>query len=52
MGLTDFFKVNPPITAAEIKKETGSNYVFRQTMFGLDTDGGKKLLDLARERRG
>ena len=52
MKLLDFFEVVPPITAAEIRDITESNYVFRQTMFGLDPDGGKQLLAKARDRRG
>ncbi|MBM4289770.1 MAG: hypothetical protein FJ135_16795 [Deltaproteobacteria bacterium] len=44
--LLRFQHVNPPMTAAEIKRITGVNYVFMQTMFGLDADGGKSLRKL------
>jgi hypothetical protein len=41
--LLDFQKVNPPMTAADIKRVTGVDYVFMQTMFGLDATGGKAI---------
>lgn len=43
MKLQRFQKVDPPVSAAEIKQITAVNYVFMQTMFGLDADGGKAL---------
>lgn len=43
MKLLRFMPVNPPMTAAEVKQVTGVNYVFMQTMFGLDADGGKAV---------
>lgn len=43
MKLLRFQRVTPPMTAAEIKRETGVNYVFMQTMFGLDAAGGKAV---------
>ena len=43
MNLLRFQRVNPPMTAAEVKQVTGVNYVFMQTMFGLDADGGKAV---------
>jgi hypothetical protein len=43
MKLVGFQKVNPPMTAAEVKKVTGVDYVFMQTMFGLDANGGKAI---------
>lgn len=43
MKLLRFQRVNPPVTAAEIKQVTGVNYRFLQTMFGLDAEGGKAL---------
>ncbi len=43
MKLLKFQRVNPPMTAAEVKRVTGVNYVFMQTMFGLDADGGKAV---------
>jgi DNA primase len=43
MRLQRFQRVSPPLTAAEIKKITGFNYVFMSTMFGLDADSGKAV---------
>lgn len=43
MKLLHFQRVNPPVTASEIKQVTGVNYVFMQTMFGLDADSSKAL---------
>jgi len=43
MKLQRFQKVNPPLTAAEIKKISGVNYVFMGTMFGLDAESGKAI---------
>ncbi|MCJ7447156.1 MAG: hypothetical protein MUO72_05670 [Bacteroidales bacterium] len=43
MKLLDFHKINPPLTAAEIKRITGIDYVFMQTMFGLHATGGKDM---------
>jgi hypothetical protein len=43
MKLNNFKLVNPPITASEIKKLNGVNYVFMRTMFGIDSENGKNL---------
>ena len=43
MKLTQFQRVSPAVTAAEIKKITEVNYVFMGTMFGLDADSGKAV---------
>jgi len=43
MKLLDFRKVDPPMTAADVKRVTGVDYVFMQTMFGLDATGGKDI---------
>ena len=43
MKLQRFHRVTPPLTAADIKKITGVNYVFMSTMFGLDAESGKAL---------
>ena len=43
MKLQRFQHILPPLTAAEIKKITGINYVFMSTMFGLDADSGKAI---------
>jgi hypothetical protein len=51
MGLVDFIRVNPPLTAPEIKEISNNpGLVFRQTMFSLDHDGGQKLYQAARKR--
>jgi hypothetical protein len=43
MKLLDFQNVKPPMAAADIKRVTGVDYVFMQTMFGLDETGGKAI---------
>jgi len=43
MKLLDFRKVDPPMTAADVKRVTNVDYVFMQTMFGLDATGGKDI---------
>jgi hypothetical protein len=43
MKLQRFRLVHPPLPASEIKRITGTNYVFMSTMFGLDAEGGKTL---------
>jgi len=43
MKLLDFRKVDPPMTAADIKRVTGIDYVFMQTMIGLHATGGKDI---------
>ena len=48
--LNRFEEVRPPLSASEIKEITGSNYVFMGTMFGLDAESGKKLLEEAAHR--
>ena len=35
--------VDPPLTAAEIKSLSGVNYVFRNTMFGIDSETGMRI---------
>ena len=44
MKLHNFKKVDPPLAAADIKRTTGVNYCFMQTMFGLDATSGKSIL--------
>ena len=52
MGLTEFHRVVPPLTAAEMKEISGnSGLVFRQTMFSLDPQAGMKLLVAVQGRR-
>lgn len=43
MKLVDFQPVNPPMPASEIKRVTGVDFVFMQTMFGLDASSGKAI---------
>ncbi len=43
MKLNRFQRVNPPMSAAEIKQVTGTNYVFMSTMFGMDAESGKAV---------
>jgi len=43
VSLSNFFRVEPPISAAEIKEITGNNYVFRGTMFSIDKESSEKL---------
>lgn len=44
MKLLNFKKVDPPLTAADIKRITGVDYVFMSTMFGLDATSGKAIV--------
>ena len=48
--LRNFQLVDPPLTAAEIKDLSGVNYVFRNTMFGVDAETGKKIRRLILDR--
>ncbi len=50
MKLQRFQTVAPPLTAAEIKKITGINYVFMGTMFGLDAESGKAIRKAIHDR--
>jgi hypothetical protein len=43
MKLNQFHKLKEPVSAAEIKSITGVNHRFMSTMFGLDSENGKKL---------
>lgn len=43
MRLNRFHRLETPMSAAEIKEETGVEYVFRSTMFGLDDENGRKI---------
>lgn len=43
MKLDQFRYVDNPITAAEIKEQTGINYRFMSTMFAIDAESGAKL---------
>lgn len=50
MKLTQFHLFSQPLSAAEIKSITGVNHRFMSTMFGLDSQNGKKLYDEALQR--
>lgn len=50
MKLTQIHLLNQPISAGEIKTITGVNHRFMSTMFGLDSQNGKKLYDEAIKR--
>jgi hypothetical protein len=41
--LEQFYLLQTPMKAAEIKEITGVNHRFMGTMFGLDEESGKKL---------
>jgi hypothetical protein len=49
--LNHFQRVDPPVTAREIKELTEVDWVFRQTMFGLDEESGKKLRQFIVDKR-
>ena len=51
MKLRQFQIVAPPLSAAEIKKVTGINYVFMSTMFGLDAESGKAIRKAIHDRK-
>lgn len=51
MRLNNFQLVKSPVMAREIKECTERNYVFMQTMFGLDAESGKKLRRFISEER-
>lgn len=44
MDLTHYKRLTTPFTASEIKRITGVNYSFMQTIFGLDHESGEKIL--------
>lgn len=43
MKLNNFYKINPPLSASEIKEITEIDYRFMSTMFGIDIESGKKI---------
>ena len=43
MKLNKFHLLTRPISASEIKEITGRNFRFLQTMFGVDSDNGRRL---------
>ncbi len=49
--LNHFQPVDPPVTAREIKEVTEVDWVFRQTMFGLDEESGKRLRQFVVNKR-
>ena len=48
--LDPFQRINPPLSASEIKRITAANYVFRGTMFSMDEESANKLLEHIRDR--
>jgi hypothetical protein len=50
MKLRGFKTVSPPLTAAEIKTITEVNYIFKNTMFGIDAESGKKIRKFLQEK--
>ena len=50
MALDQFRRVDPPVPASEIKDVTGTNYVFRGTMFSMDAESAGALLEHIQKR--
>lgn len=50
MALDQFRLVDPPVPASEIKEVTGTNYVFRGTMFSMDAESASALLEQIQKR--
>ena len=48
--LHPFQRIDPPLSAAEIKKITATKYSFRGTMFSIDEESAEKLLEHVRNR--
>ncbi len=48
--LNNFRILKEPISASEVKEITGTNYIFMQTMFGIDQDDAKKIIAVAEKR--
>jgi len=46
--LKDFVVLKKPITASEIKKIAGIEYVFMQTLFSIEAETGEKLWNIGR----
>lgn len=51
MKLNKFHPLTRPISAPEIREITGINYRFLQTMFGVDSDNGRRLYQEALNRK-
>ena len=50
MTLERFHRVAPPVSAAQIKEVTESNYVFRGTMFSMDAESAGALIEYIQKR--
>ena len=50
MKLRKFQRIDPPLTARDVKQIAGRELVFMQTMFGLDAEAGKTLRQLAQAK--
>ena len=51
MNLNMFFKVNPPLSAAEIRSIVGSKVIFNRTCIFLKPDFGRAILKACHERK-
>jgi hypothetical protein len=50
MKLNQFYQLEKPLSASEIKGITGVNHRFMSTMFGISAEGGKTLYKAALAR--
>jgi hypothetical protein len=50
MKLNQFYQLEKPLSASEIKGITGVNHRFMSTMFGISAEGGKALYKAALAR--
>ena len=51
MKLTGYRILENPVPASEIKQVTGVNYVFMATMFGIDAESGKRIVNHIKKTR-
>jgi hypothetical protein len=49
VGLNSFKELSSPLSAKEIKSITGINYRFMSTMFGIDIESAKKVIEHIKE---
>ena len=50
MSLEAFRRIDPPLSAAEIKAITETDYVFMSTLFSSDEEIGEVLLERVKNR--
>ena len=50
MSLEAFRRIDPPLSAAEIKAITETDYVFMSTLFSIDEESGEVLLERVKNR--